>query len=214
MTTKEVFALVATWPPEQRRELLMGIRAEMVLHPLEDKLGVKAETILEAIARAPDLTIRGIKGIIAEAVFSTEMLPVLLKTPWRDITPPPDEDRPYDSLVTNGTAQVRVQVKNQRMEKGKPKTRGGTYVVETQKTRSGKDEEGNDTRPYYVREFDLLAVCLWPSSGNWQRFMYCRMDRLAVRPEAKTQLQVFQYIPFEETSDWSFDLMTALGSFK
>ncbi len=213
MTPQEVFALVATWPPEQRRELLIGIRAEMVLHPLEEKLGVKAETILEAIARAPDLTIRGIKGIIAEAVFSTEMLPILLKDSWKDMTPAPDEDRPYDTLLVKGEKKVRVQVKNQRVQKGTPKMRDGMYVVETQKTRSGKDAEGRDTRPYYTDEFDLLAVCLWPSSGNWHHFMYCRMDKLAVRTEAKNQLQVFQYLPLEANTTWSFDLMTSLATF-
>lgn len=213
MSPKELIASISTWPAEQRRELMMGIRAEVALHPLEEKLGVKAETILEAIARAPDLTLRGIKGIIAEAVFSTEVLPAVLPASWKDVTPPPDKDRPFDALVSKGSVSVRIQVKNQRVQKGAPKMRKGEYVVETQKTRKGTDSQGKSTRPYYRHEFDLLAVCLWPSSGSWRKFVYCRMDNLTVRPQDAEKLQVYQFIPADGGGNWTFDLAQALATF-
>jgi len=47
------------------------------------------------------------------------------------------------------------------------------FVVETQRTRGGKDKKSNsDTRPYHFGEFDILAVSMQPSTGNWNEFLY------------------------------------------
>ncbi len=45
------------------------LRKRLVLHPLESEWDINAETILSAIRRSSDLTLRGIRGIIAEATF-------------------------------------------------------------------------------------------------------------------------------------------------
>lgn len=41
------------------------------------------------------------------------------------------------------------------------------YVVETPRTRGGKDlTSGEDTRPYRYGEFDILAVSMHPSTNR------------------------------------------------
>ncbi len=62
----------------ERLEVLGYLRKSVPLHPVEQKLMASAETILEAIARSTDLTVRGIEGIIAEAAFATEVAPALI----------------------------------------------------------------------------------------------------------------------------------------
>ncbi len=54
---------------EERRDVFESLRRDFYIHPLEKKLNVRAEVILEAIDRASDLTLRGIRGVIAEAAF-------------------------------------------------------------------------------------------------------------------------------------------------
>jgi hypothetical protein len=196
MTVEEICAEVRTLTPEKRKQLLATLLEEFPIHPLEKKLGVTAETILEAISRASDLTVRGIRGVIAESVFSTQVLPKILEgSGWSDVTPRPDTDRPFDSLLRNSAGKtIRIQVKNQRLEKGVPKIRKGCAVVETQKTRSGK-KRGVDTRPYRVDEFDILAVCLKASCGRWTDFVYALTRDLDRRPAKPALLTVFQHIP-------------------
>ncbi|MFX9626945.1 group I intron-associated PD-(D/E)XK endonuclease, partial [Acinetobacter baumannii] len=76
-------------------------------------------------------------------------------------------DQPFDVLMSDGHRHVRVQVKMQRRVKGTAWKRRGQYVVEVQRTRTGKNGEGNATRPYRKDEFDVLAVCMQPSTKNW-----------------------------------------------
>jgi len=92
----------------------------------------------------------------------------LVAAGWKNSTPA--GDIPFHFSVEDVAGAVRVQVKNQRNEKKVPKLwkgNAGIFVVETQKTRTGKDKKGKDTRPYRFDEFDILAVCLHPSTGKW-----------------------------------------------
>ena len=87
-------------------------------------------------------------------------------------------------------------MKLQRLEKSRPKlyyprhyTEGSLYVVEVQKARSGEKTikqplRGTDeslevkgtvteqTRPYRFGDFDILAVNMHPSFGDWKSFRY------------------------------------------
>lgn len=117
----------------------------------------------------------------------------------------------------DGKDFIRVQVKNQRKEKGIPKENSKlsksygfpVYVVETQKTRTGKktDKDGNqiDTRPYSFFDFDILAVCLQPSSGVWEDFIYSPVRNLRPRAHNSSLLEVMQPIIPDGNHGWTRD---------
>src|SRR2546428_229094 len=100
----------------QRAALLDYLKARLPQHLLEKEWGVGAEVILSAIARSSDLTKRGVRGIIAEAVFEKNVLRSLKE--WEVVSFL--DDRPYDFLLRSrqaGSREVRIQVKLQRMRK-------------------------------------------------------------------------------------------------
>lgn len=192
---------------EQRREVFEYLRGEISIHPLEAKLNVQAEVLLEAISRASDLTLRGIRGVIAEAAFERFILDRL--SGWENITP--TGDYPYDFLIRDSAGAVRIQVKMQRQEKRRPMVRAGLYVVETQRTRGGRDPRtGEDTRPYRYGEFDILAVSLHPSTNNWGSFLYTVADWLIPRRDRPEWLQVMQPVPQGPTDRWTDNLETGI----
>src|SRR5208283_3815573 len=137
-----------------------------------------------------DLTKRGVRGIIAEAVFESDVLPAVVSLGWNAGTIPPG-DWPYDALLEKAGRSVRIQIKLQRLEAGVPKRYypkqylEELFVVEVQKTRSGKKrpgvagdaEEGSlSTRPYRFGDFDILAVNMHPATRQWTDFRYTVSD--------------------------------------
>ncbi|HEX4032701.1 MAG TPA: hypothetical protein VHX20_20235 [Terracidiphilus sp.] len=126
---------------EDRRALKLYL-GKLLPHPLERVWETDADTILSAISRSSDLTKRGVRGIIAEAVFINEITPTARASGWQPVNFA--GDLPYDALLTNGALSARIQVKLQRLEKGVPKLyyplhykEELLYVVEVQKTRTG-----------------------------------------------------------------------------
>jgi hypothetical protein len=179
--TDEIRELIGRASEAERRIVLKYLRQRLPPYPLEQEWGTTAEAIMTAIARSPDLTQRGIRGILAEATFEELILPELTGTEWNPVTIVGHQG--YDFLLRKASKRVRIQVKLQRRERGVPKEYaarsraalncppGRMYVVEVQKTRGG-ERQGRKTRPYDFRDFDILAVNLHPSTGNWQRFLY------------------------------------------
>lgn len=130
-------------------------------------------------------------------------------TGWEDVTPPGDAS--YDFLIKDQVGLVSIQVKMQRKERGEPKIRNGKYVVETQRTRGGKNSTtGLATRPYRFGEFDILAVSMHPSSNDWNEFMYSVGAWLRPRHSDPTLLDVFQPIAIKPNEDWTDDLATCI----
>lgn len=204
---------------EQRREIFEYLRAEFPIHPIEAKLNTQAEIILEAIDRASDLTLRGVRGVITEAAFEINIVRQLLG--WRDVTP--DGDLPYDFVLEDGIGQVRVQLKMQRQKDKHPMmaNQGYTYlpsnefVVETQRTRGGTDAKtGESTRPYRFGEFDILAVSLHPSTHDWSTFMYTVADWLIPRPENSNLLLKFQPVAQQPNECWTNDFEICVRWFR
>jgi len=193
---------------QAEREHLVRIlrdRYGVKIHELELRWNTTAEAILEAINSASDLTQRGVRGILAEATFRTVVLPKQLPR-WREI--PVAGEQPYDLALDDGAGVVRVQVKLQRLEKGVPKYfrgRADCFVVETQRTRGGKRPDKQLSRPYRITEFDVLAVCLHPSTNDWTSFLFCATAELAVRKAEPTMLEVFQPVPINGSESWSRD---------
>lgn len=211
----EVCKLIDSLGVEDRRLVLHYLRHRLPLHSLEQQWGTTAEAILTAIARSSDLTLRGIRGILAEATFEEIVLPPLVAAGWKSI--PIVGDQTYDFVLEKGSSRVRVQVKLQRKEAGTPKEysarprallnrpAGPLYVVEVQKTRSGQ-RNGETTRPYRFGDFDILAVNLHPSTQDWKRFVYTVGSWLLPRPRQPVMIEIFQPVPNCPDEYWTDDL--------
>lgn len=212
---EELLALIDKLGQADLEAVFRHVRARLPKHPAETLLNAPVETILTAILRASDLTIRGIEGIIAEAVFESEVLPNL-----RGWQPQPiPNDPPYDFLLQDGTGSVRIQVKMQRRIKRRPlmasevqKRRNWPsdyYVVETQRTRTGK-KGGADTRPYRFGSFDILAVSMGASRGSWASFLYTAERWLLPSDKEPGCLLTLQPVPPLPNDCWTDDLDTAV----
>lgn len=188
-----------------KRTILFELREEIGVHPFEKQLNTRAEVILEALERAPDLTLRGIRGIIGEATFVQEVIPAL--NGWADITP--EGNHSYDSLLKDGSGAVRVQVKLQRREKGVPLIKHGSAIVEVQRTRNG-NKDGKATRPYRFGEFDILAVCMEPSHQRWDSFLYAPERWLYSRPEDPSLIKILQPVPLTPNDIFTDDFVEAV----
>lgn len=204
---------------EERAALLDYLKARLPQHPLEKEWGVGAEVILSAISRSSDLTKRGVRGIIAEAVFERNVLAALKG--WDAVRFV--EDRPYDFLLRGAgedAREARIQVKLQRMLKQQPMLASQAkrhyskehYVVEVQKTRGGLDPQTNeDTRPYRFGEFDILAVNMHPSTKDWNSFFYTLSEWLLPRHPNAALIEIFQPVPPTPNEVWTESLATCLG---
>ncbi len=198
---------------DERHEVYLALRQEFPIHPIEQKLNAPAEVILEAIARSSDLTMRGIRGVIADAAFAQYVVPAIAGLGWQDITPP--GNHAYDYLLQDASGAVRVQVKMQRQKNHRPMMANEAYrhlatdmfVVETQRTRGGRDPQtGDDTRPYRFGEFDILAVSMHPSTNQWDRFMFTVGDWL-LTAEREDRISKFQPVAQQPNQDWTDDFL-------
>lgn len=177
-------------------------------HPIEQKLGASREVILDALERAGELTLRMFRGVIAEASFGATVLRPLVD--WKQIAP--TGNNPHDFEIDDGKGRVRIQVKLQRSERGQPlTTTSGHYVVETQRTRGGVDRtSGERTRPYRYSDFDILAVCLQPSTGRWDQFRCTTSSRLQPDSRDSHSIATFQPVSASPDADWSDTLLEAI----
>src|ERR1039457_1677428 len=83
--TDEICQLIDRANEEEQRLVLNYVRRRVPLHQLEEEWATTAEAILTAIARSSDLTLRGIRGILAEATFEGTVLPEMELEGWRPI---------------------------------------------------------------------------------------------------------------------------------
>ncbi len=196
---------------EEKQQIFETLREEILLHGLEEEFNARAEVILEGIRRSSDLTKRGGRGVIAEATFVLEILPQL--SGWKDMTE--EGEFPHDALIENRVGrQARIQVKMQRQKEHRPMWANegyrdlpkDAYVVEVQRTRGGKRKDGTKTRPYRFGEFDVLAVCMEPSAGDWTRFMYAPANLLQPDPKDPDVIRKFQAVPKETDVRWADNL--------
>jgi hypothetical protein len=214
-----------------RNALKVHLR-QLLPHPLESDWGIDADTILTAIKRSSDLTKRGVRGIIAEAVFVNEVLPSIEIAGWQTVLF--GGDQPYDALVQKGERKAKIQVKLQRLEEGAPKLyypkyydKGALFVVEVQKTRTGEKTMRTmlpataiatdavaaitvNTRPYSFGDFDILAVNMHPSSQNWKNFRYTVASWLIPRATDSKLIEIFQPVAAVPDDVWTDDLPTCL----
>jgi hypothetical protein len=232
---ERIIALLEAASSQTRSDIFTRLRRVHKIHPLETEWATTAEFILEAIARSQDITKRGVRGVIAELAFS-EFIVKALGQQWieRKLT----GDLPYDSLIEDEIGQIKIQTKNQRLVKGtalyasaslvaRCPDAAGWFVAETQKTRSGKkrrrkqsagdilgtnvDLDAQSSRPYRFGEFDILSVCLHPSSGDWTRFMFTPAHTLLARKADANLMETLQPVPDKSCFAWTDNLLTCIG---
>ena len=221
--------LLTKCSPEDQATLFRELRALHQIHEFESVIGAPAEMILEAVHRAPELTRRMLRGVIADAAFRQFVVPAVAAAGWRDITPP--GNFAYDYALDDGAGPVTVQVKLQRSEVGVPVVQKGTryglgetvFITETQKTRTGtkKPKKGVSddvieeikTRPYRYGEFDLLAVSMQPSTGKWDQFMYAP-GRWLLSGKRDGEMATFQPVEMQPGEFWTDDFRTAAQWFR
>lgn len=97
---------------EEQAALFQELRARHLIHEFEEIIGAPAEMILEAVHRAPELTRRMLRGVIADAAFRQFVVRSLDALGWRDVTP--IGNFAYDYKMDDGAGAVTVQVKLQR----------------------------------------------------------------------------------------------------
>lgn len=214
-TLSAVLRLLKHCAQEERRQVFQTLRREFPIHAIEERFNAPAEVILEAIARSPDLTVRGIRGVIADAAFGQYVVPAVAPHGWTDVTPAGNHS--YDYMLQDTIGAVTVQVKMQRQKDHRPMTANegyrhlsaDMYVVETQRTRGGKDSTtGEDTRPYRFGEFDILAVSMHPSTNRWEDFLYTVANWLLPEKESNRILK-FQPVSRTPNQDWTDDFAEA-----
>ncbi|MES2226646.1 MAG: hypothetical protein V4540_02610 [Pseudomonadota bacterium] len=79
--------LLAQCTAEEQAVLFRELRARHLIHEFEEVIGAPAEMILDAVHRAPELTRRMLRGVIADAAFRQFAVLPLAALGWRDITP-------------------------------------------------------------------------------------------------------------------------------
>ena len=211
--------LLAQCSPEERATLFRELRAVHQIHEFEAVIGAPAEMILEAVHRAPELTRRMLRGVIADAAFRTFVVSAIAPHGWRDATP--EGNFAYDYKLDDGVGPVTVQVKLQRSERGAPVVKNGerfgfgpeVFMTETQKTRSGTDGEENQTRPYRYGEFDILAVSMQPSTGKWNRYMYT-LGRWLLSGKKDGEMATLQPVTMQQGEFWTDDFRVAAQWFR
>ncbi len=215
--------LLSQCSPEEHKTVFKELRSTHEIHQLEHIFGAPAEVILEAIHRAPELTRRMLRGVIADAAFAQFVVPALADKGWKDDTP--EGNHSFDHLLRDSNGPITIQVKLQRSEKGQPVITSGTrnglaagmYMVEPQRTRGGKvkDKEGKEqkTRPYRYGEFDVIAVSLQPSTGRWDTFRYSVGNWLLPGPGAN-EIATYQPVAMKPNDDWTDDFDTVASWFR
>jgi hypothetical protein len=169
--TEEAVKFLTELTDEEIREVSRYIRQKLPRHPLESKWNIRWELILDAIARSQDITQRGIRGIIAESVFESDVLPTL--TGWTQV--PVIGDLPFDFKIesrSSANSDITIQVKLQRTLKGLPLKASAAkkyfpdnfFVVEVQKTRNGQRNRTKTVESEVEGETDALDNILESSS--------------------------------------------------
>lgn len=213
-----VRGLLAECSPEEQATIFSELRQRFQIHEFEQVIGAPAEMILEAVHRAPELTRRMLRGVIADAAFRAFVVPAVTTCGWQDTTP--IGNFAYDYKMSDTIGDVTIQVKLQRSEKGAPVIKRGArfgfnddvFIVETQKTRSGADGF-EKTRPYRYEEFDIIAVSMQPSTGRWDRFMYAP-SRWLLAGNNDVEMATLQPVSMNSSAYWTEDFITAVERFR
>ena len=153
-------------------------------HALELKYGLTAQELLDAIDKRFRLKV-ALEGAVAEVHFERK-LRIASREGWLTSYESHDRDGMHDfTVVTLSEISIRVEVKTIR-NGPKPK-------VELQKTRAAKADPSS--RYYDRNHFDVVAVCVGRSTGDWSQFRYALVRELLGHRNHPDKLQVMHSIP-------------------
>jgi hypothetical protein len=224
---KKIKSLLENLTPEEVKAVYEHLRPNLAKHPLETKWNIGYDIILDAIQRSQDITQRGVRGVIAEAIFEATILPKL--EGWEK--EPLSGDFPYDFKLRNQSTRrvITIQVKLQRTQAGVPLKKKRlyppeTYVVEVQRTRTGTRRKRSEkavssdeveptqiqTRPYKFGSFDILAVSMQPLTNDWTRFVYTVESWLIPRVKDPHLIDILQPVSAGPTDVWTDRLEVAI----
>jgi hypothetical protein len=89
------------------------------------------------------------------------------------------------------------------------------FVVNLYYSRCGSPScTGEKTRPYRFGEFDLLGVCLHPSTGNWTDFVYTVANWLLPDPDWPGHMLKYQPVSTKESDGWTRDFELCVPWFR
>jgi hypothetical protein len=161
-----------------------------VPHALEVKYGLTAQELLDAIDRRFRLKV-ALEGAVAEVHFERKLL-IASREGWLAGYEAHDMDGMHDfTVVTLSGMAMRVEVKTIR--------NGRKAQVELQKTRAAKADPSSR---YYNRDhFDVVAVCVGRSTGDWSQFRYALVRELPCHRNHPNKLQVMHPIPDGEEGE-------------
>ena len=166
-------------------------------HPLENKINAPAKDIMDAIL-AGFRTQIDIKGKLAELYLYRLLLDlknrgIISNVEWLDTDGQPDFRIRYNNN------HIIIECKNLRNESYKTTP---SYKVEIQKTRNSKD--GTNTRSYRVEQFDILAVCLFNQTKQWE-FVFINvkdLEKMDGHPEILKIMQTTLLRVISSLSSW------------
>lgn len=216
----QILDLLGKCSDKQKEIIFKELRKNQQIHPIEKKLNISAEVILEAIHKdQTGLTFRMMRGVIAEAAFEINVLANLESWKYKAL----EGDFPFDFVIVDPKGEVSIQVKLQRSLNFQPMLANEAlrifsnkfYVVETQKTRGGIDPiTKEDTRPYRFGEFNILAVSMQPSTLSWDSFMYTVSDWLIPQYKDAGKMLKFQPVSPVPNEDWTDNLSDCINWFR
>ena len=107
--TESVKRLIESLAAPELQSLASYLRSKLPRHALEQKWDISSEIILDAIFRSQDIIQRGVRGVIAEAVFEKKVLPTIKGLHPVAIF----GDRPYDFAIQRESdkREIKIQVK-------------------------------------------------------------------------------------------------------
>ena len=164
-------------------------------HVLEEQFALTSEQILDIIGGRNRLAV-AVRGGVAEHHLEQQLSGAAgIKVVDRlDV----DAMHDFDITLHDGTV-MRVECKN-----ASPKTSAsGAFKVEVQKTRASK---GDPASRFYPHDgFDVVAACLFSSTGRWE-FRFGRTADMARHKDFPERLAAIQAI----SSDWTDDIQSLM----
>ena len=187
---------------------------------------VSPEQLVLSIKRAPSL--RGmILGYIAEEMFETyvrKTYPTLIEA---DIEKHDDHDRRFnksDRTITHGGRIYRIQLKSIQTNSIKRDLQTGLICCDVQNDASDRrpvkfsDGTTLETTCYLRGDYDILAVPLFPFTGNWtyayKKNIDCRASTSRKYTEAQRRhlLATTERLNWPLTDDWHSNLFDLLDN--
>ena len=172
-----------------------GLGSSSARHRLERDFKLSSHEILDIIARQGRLSV-AVRGGVAEHHLGRQLAadPTVAQA-----TPINRDGGDFEVHLSDGRS-VLIECKNA----APTSYRDGAWKVEVQKTRASKNDPAS--RFYRATQFDVVAACLFSSTGRWD-FRYRRTHDLRRHDRFRDRLAAVQRID----DSWSASLMGALA---